>query len=754
MPTDMRGAVAAARPTLRQEVAAKLPTDSDLDAFCAEQFAEVAARFSNGQDRLAKINLLLALTDEAMLRSALAAYSPKTVLAAMPQRRPPRSALPSLAALRARSLSLLDADEAEFEHPIDLALNIRQVPQLVRAQHAPHSGARELGAARPLQAELLEYVVRTERLLLVGMPGSGKTQTLRTLCRQMLAAASNLPEQPVPFIINLSTFSKYRGSFSNWLAEGLKESSGISLSTAQALLQEGMIFVLLDGLDEMASDRRPSALNEINALLSSTDPRLAHCVVCSRTLEYQNSGILLLMPMALELLPLSREQVTHAIARAGSQADPLRRAIARDESLETVLETPLLISIAMQAFADTPELSLAGRSADALRQLLYDAYVVRMMRRTRIKSGPPPAQTLIWLRWLARYLGRERSSLFLIERLQPTALNQEGPYRLASQRAWWLSIWLAVWLGVALVRGLDAGLDLQLVPRLLAGVAPLASSYWYMALRALLGPWLSRLLLCGMLVDFVLSLVMRSALPPVRTIQPVEDLHWSFRRALENSLALLRFEWKLGAFYTVLIFALSFLLSAGLCLLLKFPIVICGIVGSIIMLGFGINATAVWGIIVFIFCGWTNTVHEQTAQPNQGIRSSLINGLRAFLIIGMFIGSIEALIVSFLFDRVTGTLSGLGVATVCGFTGGLIGGFGQALHHYILRALIWHEGNLPLRLENWLESCRSQLLLRRQGGTYRFFHKTMQDYFSTLDDHRMKDLAHRIESKTDYSPHY
>lgn len=751
---DLRNAVSAARPTLRQDVAAKLPTDSDLDAFCAEHFAEVAARFSNGQDRLAKINLLIAISNEAELRSALATYSPKTVLTAVPQRRPARASLPSLAALRARSQSLLDADEAEFAHPIDLALNIRQVPQLVRAQHAPHSGARELGAARPLQAELLEYVLRTERLLLVGMPGSGKTQTLRALCRQMLAAASYLPEQPVPFIINLSTFSKYRGSFSYWLAEGLKESSGFPLSTAQALLQEGMIFVLLDGLDEMAADRRPSALSEINALLSSSDPRLAHCVVCSRTLEYQKAGVLLLMPAALELLPLSCEQVTQAIARAGSQADPLRKAMARDPSLETVLETPLLISIAMQAFTDSPELSLAGRSADTLRQLLYDAYVVRMMRRTRIKPGPPHAQTLFWLRWLARYLGCERSSLFLIERLQPAALAHEGPYRLASQRAWWLSIWLAVWLGVALVRGLDAGLDLQLVSRLLALVQPLATSYWSMALRALLGPWLSRLLLCGMLVDFVLSLVMRSALPPVRTIRPVEDLHWSFRRALDNSRALLRFEWKLGVFYTLLIFALSFLLTAGLCLLLKFPITVCVAVGSMFMIGFGINATSVWGIIVFIFCGWTNTVHEQTAQPNQGIRSSLLNGLRAFLIIGMFIGTIEGLIISLVFDRVAGTLAGLGVATVCGFTGGLIGGFGQALHHYILRIMIWREGNLPLRLEYWLESCRSQLLLRRQGGTYRFFHKTMQDYFSALDDKRMKDLVRRIEFKTDYSPHY
>ena len=50
----------------------------------------------------------------------------------------------------------------------------------------------------------------------------------------------------------------------------------------------------------------------------------------------------------------------------------------------------------------------------------------------------------------------------------------------------------------------------------------------------------------------------------------------------------------------------------------------------IIMLGFGINATAVWGIIVFIFSGWTNTVHEQTVQPNQGIRSSLPMDLEHF----------------------------------------------------------------------------------------------------------------------------
>jgi hypothetical protein len=46
---------------VRHRLAEVLRTDADLDAFCLDFFHAVSLRFSNGMDRLSKVNLLLEL---------------------------------------------------------------------------------------------------------------------------------------------------------------------------------------------------------------------------------------------------------------------------------------------------------------------------------------------------------------------------------------------------------------------------------------------------------------------------------------------------------------------------------------------------------------------------------------------------------------------------------------------------------------------------------------------------------------------
>ena len=46
------------RASLRKLLGKVFPDDSDLDAFCIDHFPDVGARFTNGMDRVAKINLL------------------------------------------------------------------------------------------------------------------------------------------------------------------------------------------------------------------------------------------------------------------------------------------------------------------------------------------------------------------------------------------------------------------------------------------------------------------------------------------------------------------------------------------------------------------------------------------------------------------------------------------------------------------------------------------------------------------------
>ena len=63
------------RPALRQRIEQTLRTSSDFDAFCLDYFPQVYQRFSNGMDRLSRVNLLLTLIDAAEIENALNQYS-------------------------------------------------------------------------------------------------------------------------------------------------------------------------------------------------------------------------------------------------------------------------------------------------------------------------------------------------------------------------------------------------------------------------------------------------------------------------------------------------------------------------------------------------------------------------------------------------------------------------------------------------------------------------------------------------------
>lgn len=72
----------------------------------------------------------------------------------------------------------------------------------------------------------------------------------------------------------------------------------------------------------------------------------------------------------------------------------------------------------------------------------------------------------------------------------------------------------------------------------------------------------------------------------------------------------------------------------------------------------------------------------------------------------------------------------------------------------MLRAFLWYEVGLPLRLVPWLQLCRSLLLLRREGGGYRFWHATLQDHFASLDDVRLNEIAQRSLAEESYQSRY
>lgn len=66
---------AVSRQRVREQLAERLSTVEELDAFCLDYFPEVKRRFTGGMDRLARENLLLEMQDSAEVQAALQRYS-------------------------------------------------------------------------------------------------------------------------------------------------------------------------------------------------------------------------------------------------------------------------------------------------------------------------------------------------------------------------------------------------------------------------------------------------------------------------------------------------------------------------------------------------------------------------------------------------------------------------------------------------------------------------------------------------------
>lgn len=57
---------------LRELIATRCPSDSDLDAFCIDHFTDVYRRFTSSMDRVAKVNTLIVHADAGRLGERLA----------------------------------------------------------------------------------------------------------------------------------------------------------------------------------------------------------------------------------------------------------------------------------------------------------------------------------------------------------------------------------------------------------------------------------------------------------------------------------------------------------------------------------------------------------------------------------------------------------------------------------------------------------------------------------------------------------
>jgi DNA polymerase III delta prime subunit len=310
-------------------------------------------------------------------------------------------------------------------------------------------------------------------LLILGAPGSGKTTLLLELARDLLVRASDDWAHPIPVVFPLSTWAEMRKPLVDWLQDELNLRYDVPRRIAREWVFTDQVLPLLDGLDEVEANRRPTCVKAINVFRQSHG--FLPLAMTSRTADYEAHAEPLRLHGAILLKPLTRDQVSTYLIHLGSAAEPVREAIHDEPSLWELLDSPLLLNIVIAAYAGQSNVTTTrGGTLHERRDQLFGSYVNKMLRRRTAAQRYTPEKTVHWLSWLAHQTVRRSQMFFFVERLQVDWLPRRQHRAVRICRVLGIGLLAGVvGLGIGLlVRlfGLDVG-PRGLVAGLVAGLA-------------------------------------------------------------------------------------------------------------------------------------------------------------------------------------------------------------------------------------------------------------------------------------------
>ncbi len=255
------------------------------------------------------------------------------------------------------------------------------------------TGRNEIASPESLQEsqtavlDMSQLLALSERLMIVGGPGSGKTTYLHIIASalaQALRSGNSATVQhylglqeplPLPILVPLSDFNKYRQQLSSshapkdgtliafishWL---IRQEAAIGLPPdffERLMLQGRSCILLLDGLDEVANERQRALVVQAVKNVASNGG-LRQIVITCRTRAYRGDALLPEEFRVAEVQPMTPEQVDALAARwceaayspwdAEKESKRLQHAIRRMEEVRAkrnenrLIESPLLVTI-------------------------------------------------------------------------------------------------------------------------------------------------------------------------------------------------------------------------------------------------------------------------------------------------------------------------------------------------------------------------------------------------------------------------
>lgn len=288
--------------------------------------------------------------------------------------------------------------------------------------------------------ELIDVLDRvpTHRLVVLGEPGSGKSILLVGLVLDLLERRT--AEDPVPIVLPMASWNPVDQDLKTWMEHWLiTDKSALSrpapgraeVTLARALLDEGLILPVLDGLDEIPAKVRGSAIARINDAMGPGQ----RLVLASRTDAYlsavkpaDDAGVHLAGAAGIVLCPLDLEVVAEYLrASAGGDSGAARwealfSAVAGNTQspVARALITPLMAALARAVYNPRPLENLTGAAepvelsnttrfptSTAIEGYLLDRFVpasYRFDKELPYRTEWTARQAVRWLTYLANEL--------------------------------------------------------------------------------------------------------------------------------------------------------------------------------------------------------------------------------------------------------------------------------------------------------------------------------------------------------------
>ncbi|MET9224352.1 NACHT domain-containing protein [Lentzea sp. NPDC003310] len=242
-----------------------------------------------------------------------------------------------------------------------------------------------------------------QRAVLLGEPGGGKTFLAISLVVGLLSERA--ADDKVPVLLSLSSWDPVADDLDTFIVRALAAAHYAGAERIpKALLDKGVIFPVLDGLDELPEHLRRRALSRINDTLAGHRRILLTC----RSVEYAE-GIAAGAPALrqapiFEILPLTPGQISRHL-RTDPRWSPVAETVAAhpDGPLGIALSTPLMLSLFTRAYAGRdPSALLKLTSGNDVRDHLVDV-LIDSVYPERGRGWTAPAARR-YLTYLARYL--------------------------------------------------------------------------------------------------------------------------------------------------------------------------------------------------------------------------------------------------------------------------------------------------------------------------------------------------------------